>query len=176
MDRENGANSAFREVQRVRQFWVWLIIVLLAGLCWYGFVEQIVMQRAFGTRPAPDIVLIIFWLVLGIAFPSFLPFTKLSTEVRDDGIYIQLFPLHWSPRRIDFAKLKSYEVRTYRPIREYGGWGIRKRRQGTAYNMTGNQGVQLELTNGDRVLIGSQKPDELLRAIEGQVEKSRRRA
>jgi hypothetical protein len=176
MDQGNGTNSAFREVQRIRQFWIWLIIVFLAALCWYGFVEQILMQRPFGSRAAPDIVIIIFWLVFGIALPAFLPFTKLSTEVHEDGIYIQLFPLHWSPRRIDCARLKSYAVRTYRPIREYGGWGIRKGRQGMAYNMSGNRGVQLELADGERVLIGSQKPEELLGAIEGQIEKSPRRA
>jgi hypothetical protein len=96
--------------------------------------------------------------------------------VRDDGIYIKLFPFHWSPRRIDFAEVKSCEVRTYRPIREYGGWGIRRGRQGRAYSIKGIQGVQLELASGDRVLIGSQKSDELFIAIEGQMGSSRVRA
>jgi hypothetical protein len=176
MKRENDEYSAFREVQRVRQVWVWLIVLFLACLGWYWFVGQIIMQRAIGTRPIPGIMILIIWIIFGIVFPSFLPFTKLRTEVRDDGIFIHFFPFHWSPRRIDFAKLKSYEVRTYRPLRDYGGWGIRMGSQGLAYNMSGNHGVQLKLTNGNRVLIGSQKPDELLRSIEGQVEKSRRNA
>jgi len=37
--------------------------------------------------------------------------------------------------------------------------------KGKAYNVSGNRGVQLELLNGGRILIGSQKPEELVKAI-----------
>ena len=37
--------------------------------------------------------------------------------------------------------------------------------RGKAYNVSGNEGVQLELTNGKRILIGSQRADELADAI-----------
>lgn len=172
MDQINEATSVFREEQKLRQFWIWLIVIIIAGISWYAFVEQIVLKGEFGTNPAPDIVQIILWVIFGIIFPLFLPLTKLTTEVRDNWIYIQLFPFHLTPRRIDLAALKSYEVRKYKPIREYGGWGIRKGRQGTAYNMSGNKGVQLELYNGKHILIGSQKPEKLFHAIERQVEQS----
>jgi len=42
--------------------------------------------------------------------------------------------------------------------------GFRKG-SGKAYNMKGNQGAQLVFKNGKRLLIGSQKPDELAEAI-----------
>jgi hypothetical protein len=171
MNQEKGISSIYREVQQVRQIWVWLIILFLTGLIWYGFIIQVVMHRPFGTNPAPNIVLIIFWFIFGIGFPLLLPFTKLITEVRNDGIYIKLFPFHWSFRKIAFKELKFYEVRTYHPIREYGGWGIRKGRQGMAYNMSGNKGVQLELYNNKRLLIGSQLPEELFQAIRAQIDK-----
>ena len=59
-----------------------------------------------------------------------------------------------------------WEARTYRPILEYGGWGIRYTMgRGWAYNVSGNQGVQLELASGKRILIGSQRAEELARAI-----------
>ncbi|MFO7889256.1 MAG: DUF6141 family protein [bacterium] len=170
MNEMNETTSFFREEQKLRQFWIWLIIIIIAGISWYAFVEQIVLKGDFGTNPAPDIVQIILWVVFGIIFPLFLPFTKLTTEVRNNGIYIQLFPFHLTPRRIDLATLKSYEVRKYKPIPEYGGWGIRKGHQGTAYNMSGNKGVQLELYNGKRILIGSQKPEELFHAIKKQID------
>jgi hypothetical protein len=171
MQQEKKTASVFREVQRVQQVWIWLIVLFLAGLVWYGFIQQVVMNNPFGTRPAPDSVLIIFWLIFGIGFPLLFLFTKMTTEVRDDGIYIQLFPLHWSFHKISFKELKVYEARTYHPIREYGGWGIRKGRQGWAYNMSGNKGVQIELLDGKRILIGSQQPDSLCRAIQAKIEK-----
>jgi hypothetical protein len=171
MNQDKGINPVYREVQHIRQIWIWLPIVFLAGLLWYGFILQILMRIPFGTRPAPDIVLLIFWLVFGIGFPLLLPFTKLIVEVRKDGIYIQFFPFHWSSRKIDFKEITSYEIRTYRPIRDYGGWGIRKGRQGTAYTMSGKEGVQLALRNGKRFLVGSQQSEEFFRAIQSQVNK-----
>jgi len=35
----------------------------------------------------------------------------------------------------------------------------------TTYNAYGNRGVQLVLTDGSRILVGSQKPEELLNAL-----------
>jgi hypothetical protein len=65
------------------------------------------------------------------------------------------------------AEIVSWDARTYRPILEYGGWGIRYSPfgKGWAYNISGNQGVQLELMNGKRILIGSQRAEELARTI-----------
>ena len=50
-------------------------------------------------------------------------------------------------------------------IAEYGGWGVRMRRGGMAYNVSGDRGVQLELMDGKRILIGSQRAGELADAI-----------
>jgi hypothetical protein len=50
-------------------------------------------------------------------------------------------------------------------LREYGGWGVRGFGSNRAYNMRGDQGVQLDLVDGSRVLIGTQRPGELETAI-----------
>ena len=169
MNKENKMVPLYSEVQRVRQIWIWLIVLLLAGLFWYLFAKQVIMGSPLGSRPAPDVVLAIFWLIFGIGFPLLFFSAKLITEVRNDGVYIKFFPLHWSFHEITFRELKRYEVRTYKPIREYGGWGIRKGRHGDAYNMRGNKGVQLELYNNKRILIGSIHPEELYQAIHTRV-------
>ncbi len=91
---------------------------------------------------------------------------KFVTEVRNDGIYICYFPFHRSFHTISFKEIRRYEVRTYRPIMEYGGWGIRYGTKGKAYNVSGNRGLQLELSNGKQLLIGSQRVEELLQAIQ----------
>ena len=136
---------------------------------WYGFLAQVVMQNPFGTRPAPDIILVIFWLIFGIGFPFILFSTKLVIKLYDDGIHIQLFPFHLSFRKITFEEIEFYEIKTYNPIKEYGGWGIRKGRQRIAYNMSGNKGVQVKLKKGKRILIGSQQAEKLYQAIHAQL-------
>jgi hypothetical protein len=165
MDKDNKTDPFFKEVQRVRQIWIWIFVILLAGLFWYFFVMQVIMGIQFGSRPAPNVIFVIFWLLFGIGFPLLFISAKLITEVRNDGVYIKYFPIHWTFRKMAFKDLKRYEARTYKPIREYGGWGIRIGRKGMAYNMSGNKGVQLELFNNKRLLIGSRRHEELFQAI-----------
>ena len=94
---------------------------------------------------------------------------KLKTEVRNDGLHIHFYPL--IKRVIRFEEILRSDVRTYRPIREYGGWGVRSGlgKTGAAYNVSGNRGVQLALSNGKQLLVGSQKPEELAKAIQNVI-------
>lgn len=91
---------------------------------------------------------------------------KLETKVRSDGLYVRFFPVHIRYKKFGAADLEQYYARTYKPMLEYGGWGIRFGKNGRAYNANGNKGVQLVLKNGKKLLIGSQKPDELVAAID----------
>jgi hypothetical protein len=97
----------------------------------------------------------ISWLFYGL---------KLLVEVREDGVHINFAPL--VRRTVLFENIVSCEVRTYRPMREYGGWSVKYGRAGKAYNVSGNRGVQLKLSNGKGLLIGSQRPEELAQAIQ----------
>jgi hypothetical protein len=90
----------------------------------------------------------------------------LNTEVRADGLYVKFFPFHWSFQRIPLENLKGIAVTTYRPILDYGGWGIRYGIAGKAYNVSGNRGVKLTFFKGRSLLIGSQQPEELAEALE----------
>ena len=49
---------------------------------------------------------------------------------------------------------------------DYGGWGIKYGLKGLAYNISGNFGIQLELKSGSKILIGTQKPDEVKKLLD----------
>jgi len=134
-------------------------------------IQQLILHKPVGNNPSSDAVLLVVGIIFGFLFPLFFLFSKLVTEVRDDGLYFRFYPFHRSFQKIEFMRIKKYEVRTYRAFKEYGGWGIRYSRNGKAYNVGGNEGVQLELINGERILIGSGRPDELLRAISDAIER-----
>jgi hypothetical protein len=89
---------------------------------------------------------------------------KLVTEVRDNGLYI-CFVWLWPERTIPWEQVRSVETRTYRPIRDFGGWGVRWAARGIVYHARGNRGTRMVLASGERVLVGSQRPEELARAI-----------
>lgn len=170
MSESGDREVSFREIQQFRQRWLWLLllgatlsVVMLFG---YGMIKQLVFGQSWGSRPMSNIALAIVGpgIILFATGLTYLFYSlKLITEVRNDGCYIRFFPL--SHKIIPFDNIKSCEVRTYSPIKEYGGWGIRYGRKGKAYNVSGNKGVQLELLEGRPLLIGSQKPEELASSI-----------
>ncbi|WP_433629492.1 DUF6141 family protein [Halomicrococcus sp. NG-SE-24] len=108
------------------------------------------------------------WVHLEIigAVAAFLTSLRLETEVRADGISLQMWPIHRSFGRISWAEIGQYGSRTYRPLREFGGWGIRWAREKVAYTVGGNQGVWIQQANEHSIFVGSQRVEEFVTAID----------
>lgn len=70
-------------------------------------------------------------------------------------------------RLVSFGEIERVEAVRYRPILEFGGWGIRwgfgtgKR----AWTIRGNQAVVLHLEDGTRFYVGSPTPERLAEGI-----------
>jgi hypothetical protein len=43
MQSSNSNNVIFREVQRLRQIWIWGLVIIIAAFAWYGFIVRIIM-------------------------------------------------------------------------------------------------------------------------------------
>jgi hypothetical protein len=86
-----------------------------------------------------------------------------TTIVADDAVTVRFGPFY--RMRIPFSEIAHAEAVSYRPVREYGGWGIRGLGRKRALNTRGNLGVLVTRADGSTVLIGSQKPRELLAAL-----------
>ena len=95
---------------------------------------------------------------------------SLTTEVRDDGVYVRFAPFHSSFRRIPFSDLTDVQATGYSPLR-YGGWGIRWSPSGVAYTVSGKTGIRLEWNGEQSVFVGSDRPDELLAAVQAASER-----
>ena len=163
----------FRESQRFRQPYIIVLVllpcVLTIAIIGYGMISQLVFDKPFGNDPMPDLVLLISGpvIILLILGPLALVFLcRLETTVRPDGLYVRFYPFHLSERKIPLEILVSFRALTYRPIRDYGGWGLRFGKGGRAYNVHGRKGVRLEFADGKHLLIGSQRSEELAAAIE----------
>lgn len=159
----------FKEEQRFRQLWLWVFVILACTIPWVGMILQVMLGHKFGNNPEPDWLIILMWLVFGIGFPIFFYSLRLITEVQKDGIYLRFFPFHRKFKIYRYEEIESYTAREYKPIREYGGWGIRYVIGGIAYNVYGNKGLQLVLKNKKKILVGTQKPEEFYQAIKKAV-------
>lgn len=153
---------------------IWLGMLILFGVAFYN---QFVLGKPFGDEPISDAGLIIVFLV------SILPLAgveillrkmKLVTEVREDGLYYRFPPFILKFKSFTRDQIVEFEIRKYSPVKEYGGWGIRvgNRKNGYAYNMSGNMGLQLVLSGGKRILIGTERPDALKKAMERMMNKT----
>ena len=92
---------------------------------WLAAYRRLVLGERTGMKPTPDNLLLVLWVLIGIGLPLLFYSSRLVTEVRTDGLYLRFFPFHQSFRKFPFESIKHSEVRTYSPIKEYGGWGIR---------------------------------------------------
>ncbi len=160
--------TTYTETQQFRQIWVWLLLVITGlssvGVFAYGFYEQIILGNTFGDKPMSDNVLTISFVLATIFFILLLLLfihAKLTTMIDDSGISYKFFPFHLKFHKITWDEIESYEVATYRPIREYGGWGIRFGWNKKAYNVSGNVGLLVHLKTGKKVLFGTMKEQEL---------------
>lgn len=155
----------YREIQRPRQIWAWGIIFLVALFMWYAFIQQIFIGTPIGNNPAPDVILIVLWLIFGIIFPILMAgFMKLIIEVRFDGIYIRFSPFHLNFRKYLLKDIKQFKAIHYNSL-EFGGWGIRVNSKGEkAYSMGGENAIIFILSK-ETVVLGTKNPDELEHAI-----------
>ncbi|HZV70873.1 MAG TPA: DUF6141 family protein [Saprospiraceae bacterium] len=155
----------FSEKQKFIQWWLWLILLGSNGFLAYGVITQVVLGKTFGSRPSGDVeILLVFGLtlMLSLLFFSF----KLETLIKTDGVYVRFFPFHISFRHFTWEQIRKANVRQYNALLEYRGWGLRGFGKNRAFNVSGNQGLQLEFEDYKKLLIGTRKPDEIREALQ----------
>ena len=170
----------FEERQKFDQWWLKLIIIgsvlAVVGTMFYGTIKQVATGIPWGDNPMSTSGLIIMdfvttLIMTGVVLLIFK--TRLITVIKSDGIHIRFKLFLYRERLITPDTIEKYEIRTYSSIKDYGGWGVRngRRGKGIAYNVSGNIGLQLELEHGRKILIGTQRPEAIKRAMNKLMEK-----
>jgi hypothetical protein len=169
----------FEEEQRF-PLWIKVIVLLpvvilgsLSILMWLGGSRFVIIALVFTALTL---------LFLLSAVPNFV--LKLVTRLDSSHLHLRIYPLRlpvpFLPpkiRDVSLSEISHWEVRTYKPLldREYWGphfWGLAKASGGGRYLYVmkppgpfSGRGVQLQLRSGERLLLGSEHPEELTRAI-----------
>lgn len=150
----------FQEKQRFTQWWLHVINVAVLGLMAYSCYQWFVLKEASGNVAADDTgvqITVLATLFLALAF---LYSCTLETTIDESGIAYRFFPIQLKPKKIVWKEMDQCHTRTYKPIAEYGGWGYRMGfGKGKALNVKGNQGIQIVLKNGKKLLLGTQEPE-----------------
>lgn len=151
----------FKEEQKFTHWWLFLILIGIGILPILGIYKQLILGEKFGDTPMSDFGLIIFCVFTFGLITLFL-FMRLKTEIDQNEIRMNFFPL--VKKRVSWKEIKKVEIVTYGFV---GGWGIRLwTKYGTVYTIKGNKGLAIELLNGKKFLIGTQKETELNKIVE----------
>ncbi len=165
-------SSLFREDQRFRQPWVWAMLLAIGGsstlfILW-TLITRFLTDGPAGQRPASDqftmaiscAAVTTVWILIAVLYR-----VRLITRLSNERLYVHL-TLFSVPLTVPIRDIQTVSVRKYRPIRDYGGWGTREGKYGRSYTISGNQAIELELSDGRRCLIGSRQPEILAAALE----------
>lgn len=129
----------------MRQKWLWALIGLTGLLL-------LVLDVLIG--------LVTLLPVAGLLF-----IIRLTTEVREDGVYVQFAPIHRSFRRIPVDQIQRVEVTEF-GLLTYGGIGLRWTPTAVAYMTERGSGISISRKNSKSVVIGSQDAETLARTVE----------
>ncbi|MGB3078582.1 MAG: hypothetical protein WBB31_05850 [Saprospiraceae bacterium] len=145
----------FAEEQNFDQAWVWLLL----GVVTLGVFVSLVMAGQWG------LIMLLAGAVL-VSSMTLMASFKLYTKIDSEGVHYHANPFQWKNKTIRWDEIDQIYVRKYSPLLEYGGWGIRYGRSGWAYIAKGNQGIQMVLKNGKKILLGTQQGEEVTRLLE----------
>ena len=163
--------KVFREEQRFTQ--LWLIVLMSVSL----IVPIVLIFQEYSKKNSSISTNELIGSTIAILASGLLIFFfKLKTRIDEKGIYYQFFPFHFKNKIISWQEINSAYVRTYDPIGEYGGWGLKggflwNKSKGTAINVSGDIGIQLELKKGKKILIGTQKEQEAKNVLQTYINK-----
>ena len=148
----------FKEEQRFNQWWL-IVICTIAGI-------GILLNLARLLDLSGDISTgKLFGSSLGLIVCVGIFFVKMHTKIDKSGIKVWFSPFGFTMKSFRWNELENAHTRKYRPISEFGGWGIRVFRKHKAYNIKGDKGIQLKTKKGKFFLIGTQQTQNADRVI-----------
>jgi hypothetical protein len=154
----------FKEEQKFNKWVLWLISIGLSAIPIWGIYKQIITGGKFGNKPMSNSGLIFFAIFI-FTLIALLWIMKLETEIDKTEIRMKFIP--FIKRKINWKDVKYAKTINYGFV---GGWGIRIwTRYGTVYNTKGNKGLAIELKNGKKLVIGTQKEDEMNEVINNNI-------
>jgi hypothetical protein len=153
----------FREVQRLPLRRT-AIVVAVPPL---GMLALLIWQVVLGHPGAKNSISngnVIGWTIFLWLVYLRLITVRLVTEIRNRVLIVALRGLG-RKRRVPLDRIQSVEIIDHDPVREFGAYGIRTTRASTAYLAGGRGAVRLSLSGGSKLVVGSNRPDELAAAL-----------
>lgn len=146
------ASSVYKEEQKF-PLWIYLLtlmpLIVILSLSFFFYSENYVDMMGLA-------------LIVTMAAANLLIyFAKLKTKIDEEGVHIKFSP--FTNKKILWKDIESAEVVKY----GFVGYGWRYSfKYGRVYNTSGNKGLFIVKKDKKKILVGTQKPVQLKKAIE----------
>src|SRR5690606_21413521 len=144
----------FKEKQRFHQWWLYAIFIPVLAVLITGIYKN---SDGFTNFHSPGLVLS---LVAAVIPMLLIIYMQLETRIDNEGITAKFIPLGFTKKFFAWNEIEKCFIRKYKPLSEYGGYGIRHMGRKKAYNISGNIGIQIVTRDKKTFLIGTRKPEE----------------
>jgi len=131
---------------------------------WLSIGVPVALWVAAGFLVATSVVAASVQALVGVLLLQF--YGGQRTRVDREGLTIRYGLAGIRIFRCSRSQITGIRIRTFAPIADFGGYGIRMAKGVTAYYLAGRSGVQLELEGRRSVLIGSMHPERLAAVLE----------
>ena len=156
----------FKEEQTYRGTWV-MYLILMLEIPTLILVSVLVLNSSEGQKE--DFFGLVFVLLIMVLTMGLILNLKLSTRIDETGVHYRYFPFFkW--RKISKEQIRAAEVISFSPLSDHGGWGIKGNSTTKAYTVIGEKGLELDINEKKKILIGTQKYRELSEFIENWME------
>ena len=106
-------------------------------------------------RMAMTVGLLSFGLLMKLVFGG------LTVLVQETRLFIHLGMVPLIKKKVLYEDILSLRPTTYRPLREFGGWGVRGYGPKQAWTASGSKALVLSLRSGNELYVGSDDPEQL---------------
>lgn len=146
----------FREKQRLTILPPWIAVGVIFVMTCFTIYRQEILERPLGHREFSTTGLFVL-LGLLILFMIGLANLRMKTKINKKGIKFQFTPFIY--HKVKFKEIDNVEVVDFGYV---GGWGIHTSpKYGTVYSIKGHTGLAIELKNGEKFCIGTQRAEEI---------------
>ncbi len=153
----------FHEEQAFRRRHAAVVMAQAPALLVFVTLRQLVWHRPWTSPPVSNGDLLFLTGLTVVVYARLLT-VRLVTDVRPMEVAVGLHGL-WRKRRIPLNHVRRARPIEFDPIHDFGGYGIRSGRRCQAYIARGRAGVELEMQDGRKIVIGSQNPGRLAQQI-----------
>ncbi len=149
----------YHEHQTFRQF---DIMALLVGT--FAVSSFILIQKLYLTPgEVPAICIALYTMIIAASLIAIVYYLKVKLIISVNPKYLkyQYFPIHYKKQRVELSEIKSCKVVQTSLQAEYSGWAISYGVGTKQFSVSGKNGIEIELKNGNVIFLGSKNPEEL---------------